>query len=88
MKVQSANLKNSLLGSIHLFRHTFAKNWIIKGGDLHSLQKVLGHSTLEMVTHYANLYDADLRPKVENYSVLATHISKNAGKMIKRRTKR
>ncbi|HNW87849.1 MAG TPA: site-specific integrase [Candidatus Limiplasma sp.] len=74
--------------SIHLFRHTFAKNWIIKGGDLHSLQKVLGHSTLEMVTHYANLYDADLRPKVESFSVLATHKTKNSGKMIKRRTKR
>ncbi len=47
--------------SIHLFRHTFVKNWIMTGGDLHMLQRILGHSTLAMVTHYANLYDTDLR---------------------------
>lgn len=74
--------------SIHLFRHTFAKNWIIKGGDLHSLQKILGHSTLDMVTKYANLYGEDLKPKLANYSVLATHKQKTSGKMIKRRNRR
>lgn len=73
--------------SMHLFRHTFAKNWIIKGGDLHSLQRVLGHSTLEMVTHYANLYSTDLKPKMENYSILTTHKSKNKGKKITRRNR-
>ncbi len=74
--------------SIHLFRHTFVKNWILTGGDLHMLQKMLGHSTLEMVTHYANLYDVDLRQGVNNHSVLATHRAKNKGKMIKRRPKK
>ncbi|MBR5279282.1 MAG: site-specific integrase [Clostridia bacterium] len=56
--------------SSHLFRHTFAKHWIMSGKDLHSLQKMLGHSTLDMVTHYANLYDVDLIPKVEESSIL------------------
>ena len=74
--------------SIHLFRHTFVKNWIVKGGDLHSLQKILGHSTLDMVVHYANLITADLKPKMEDYSVLATHKAKSKGKMIKRRSQR
>ncbi len=60
--------------SIHLFRHTFVKNWIVSGGDLHSLQRILGHSTLSMVVHYANLYDTDLRDKVDEYSALA-HIT-------------
>ena len=60
--------------SIHLFRHTFVKNWIIGGGDLHSLQRILGHSTLDMVVHYANLYDTDLREKVDEYSALS-HVS-------------
>lgn len=73
--------------STHLFRHTFAKHWIVSGKDLHSLQKILGHSTLEMVTHYANLYDVDLKPKVEENSILKQQKSKkrNSGSMIKRK---
>lgn len=71
--------------SVHLFRHTFTKNWIMNNGDLHSLQKILGHSTLDMVTKYANLWGEDLKPKVEQFSVLATHQQKNTGKMIQRR---
>lgn len=73
--------------SIHLFRHTFVKNWIMTGGDLHMLQRVLGHRTLAMVTHYANLYDVDLREGINEHSVLATHKTKNKGKMIKRKPK-
>lgn len=72
--------------STHLFRHTFAKYWILSGKDLHSLQRMLGHSTLEMVTHYANLYDIDLKPKVEEHSILKDQKAKkrNTGKMMSR----
>lgn len=75
--------------STHLFRHTFAKHWIMAGKDLHSLQKILGHSTLDMVTHYANLYDTDLKPKVEEHSILREqkNKSRNAGRLIQRRGK-
>lgn len=38
--------------SIHAFRHTFAKNWILNGGDILSLQTILGHSSIEMVKEY------------------------------------
>lgn len=35
--------------SIHAFRHTFAKNWILNGGDVLSLQTILGHSSMEIL---------------------------------------
>ena len=34
--------------STHLFRHTFAKNYIMAGGGMIQLQAILGHSTLDM----------------------------------------
>lgn len=71
--------------SVHLFRHTFVRKWLLSGGDIHTLQRVLGHSTIDMVIHYANILGVDLRPNMENHSVLAMHKGKNRGKMIKRK---
>ena len=51
----------------HLFRHTFAKKYILAGGNMTRLQKLLGHSTLTMTMHYINLYGSDL---AENYDKL------------------
>ena len=57
--------------SIHLFRHTFAKNWITSGGDLITLSKVLTHSELEMVKRYSNLYAYDVKEEMEQHSALS-----------------
>ena len=57
--------------SIHLFRHTFAKNWITSGGDIITLAKVLTHSELEMVKRYSNLYANDVKSAIEEHSTLS-----------------
>lgn len=57
--------------SIHLFRHTFAKNWITSGGDILTLARVLTHSELEMVKRYANLYAYDVKEAMEQHSTLS-----------------
>ena len=56
--------------SIHLFRHTFAKNFILAGGGLVQLQMLMGHSTLDMTRHYVNLYGADLNKDIEKLNPL------------------
>lgn len=58
--------------SIHLFRHTFARKYLIDcGGDAFTLQKLLGHSALAMTKHYCAIYDADLTKNYDNLSPLA-----------------
>ena len=57
---------------IHLFRHPFARKYLIDcGGDAFTLQKLLGQSTLAMTKHYCAIYDADLTKNYDNFSPLA-----------------
>ena len=64
--------------SIHLFRHTFAKNFILAGGGMVQLQALLGHSTMDMTRHYVNLYGMDLKKDFEKLNPLDNLIKKAA----------
>lgn len=69
--------------SVHLFRHTFAKKWIIDGGDLLQLEKMLGQSSLKMVQHYANLYASDIKEQAEKHAIITK--TKGNGRKIRKR---
>lgn len=53
----------------HIFRHTFAKTWIMNDGDPISLQRILGHSSSHMTSHYVQLFSSDLRKKHEKFAL-------------------
>lgn len=72
--------------SIHLFRHTFAKNWIQSNGDIISLSKMLTHSDLTMVKRYSNLYSIDLVEKAETFSPMAS-LKRNSGSSLRKKIK-
>lgn len=56
--------------SAYLYRHTFAKNWIINGGDIFRLQKILGHSDLTVVKEYVNMFSNDLSIDFDKFNPL------------------
>lgn len=41
--------------TFHGLRHTFASHWMMRGGDLFKLQKILGHKSVQMTQRYAHL---------------------------------
>ena len=45
---------------IHRYRHTFAKQWILNGGNVVTLSKMLGHSSLQITQNYIHLLVSDV----------------------------
>lgn len=65
--------------NIHGLRHNFAKGWVRNNGNMFALQKILGHSTLDMTRRYVKLYGEDLKNDFDKFNPLDT---------IKRKSKR
>ncbi len=65
--------------SPHTLRHTCATQYILNGGDPFSLQKILGHSTLEMVRIYVNLANRDVYDAHRKFSPMDRMAMPTAG---------
>lgn len=54
----------------HLLRHTFATRYLENGGDMYSLQQILGHTSLEMVKKYVHSTTRKTVPRFPEFSPL------------------
>jgi len=68
IKIEKARLTRRIYP--HLLRHTFATRYLENGGNIYSLQLILGHSSLEMVKRYVHLTCAKTVANFTDYSPL------------------
>ena len=66
---------------IHRYRHTFAKHWIINGGNVVTLSKILGHSNLSITQNYINLLVSDVAKQVNEINLLDRFTERRSIKM-------
>lgn len=57
-RIQSQFEKTGIKMHPHELRHSFAIEWLTKNGDLRTLQKLLGHSSLEITERYLQTTDS------------------------------
>jgi len=56
--------------SPHTFRHSFAKNALLNGMDIFSLQRLMGHSSLNTTKKYIHLNDREVKQQHSKYNPL------------------
>ncbi|MDR1564709.1 MAG: tyrosine-type recombinase/integrase [Oscillospiraceae bacterium] len=73
--------------SIHRYRHTFAKGFILNGGGEMQLQSLLGHSDPNMSRKYVKLYAQDIGQGYELLNPLDTYRKAFIGEKIRMNSK-
>jgi site-specific recombinase XerD len=70
----------------HAFRHAFAREYILNGGDLASVSDMLGHSQIAVTKQFYAVFQAEeLREKHEAFSPVS-HLPKGRGRRKKHNT--
>mgnify|MGYP001209481229 CR=1 FL=1 len=54
--------------SPHIFRHTFAVRYLMLGGDIYTLQEILGHEDIATIKNYMHLNDALIQEQKRKFS--------------------
>lgn len=73
--------------SIHLFRHTFAKNAVLAGVDVFTLMRMLQHANIETTQNYVKMLNVDVKNACEIYNPQKKYNVNNQHKKITMRKK-
>ncbi|GAH65663.1 unnamed protein product, partial [marine sediment metagenome] len=65
--MEKAGIKGPKLGP-HRIRHAFGKNYLTEGGDLRSLQEIMGHTDIKTTQKYAALNLTDIIKKHRKFT--------------------
>jgi len=77
--MKKAGIQGPKLGP-HRIRHAFGKNYLVEGGDLRSLQEIMGHADVKTTEKYAALNLTDIIKKHRKFSPLrAAHAAAQQG---------
>jgi integrase/recombinase XerD len=65
---ERAGIDRSKRCSCHTLRHTFATQYVLSGGDSHSLARLLGHTSTKMAERYVNLNSKNIESIYRKHS--------------------
>jgi integrase/recombinase XerD len=61
----------------HMFRHTFARNYVLNGGDIFTLQRILDHADIQTTRKYVQMDNEHIREQHNKFSPLRNIIKRN-----------
>lgn len=67
--MMKAGIKGPKLGS-HRLRHAFGRGYLVNGGDIRSLQEIMGHADIRTTQKYSSLNLTDLIAKHHQFTTL------------------
>lgn len=79
--LRASGLSGRKLGP-HVLRHTLGRQFIMAGGDLVSLQRILGHSSIATTRIYAELNLADVIRQHHKYTPIRQALAPTQGRLI------
>jgi integrase/recombinase XerD len=65
----------------HMFRHTFARNYILNGGDIFTLQKILDHADIQTTRKYIQMDSEHLRQQHNKFSPVRRLFNRNSKRL-------
>jgi site-specific recombinase XerD len=80
--MKKAGIAGPKLGG-HRIRHAFGKNYLIAGGDLRSLQELMGHADIQTTQKYAALNLNDITAKHHQFTPLKLAHAAAQGELFK-----